>query len=169
MKSLPHLQNLSWHLDLDNNIFSTLSRDAHNLKSISIVGFRKLFEFELKSCYGLQKLIQSQHQLKIFTMEHVTANMGSLFKLLESQSNSLESIVLKNVGFNSDDLDINPIKFHKLTSIHISNCWISKKGGLRSIFEADLPRLQKLKFENNFWKHNSDWILLQNKYQNQIV
>jgi len=169
IKSLPRLQNLSLYFHSAGNIFNILSKVAHNLKSISVkVCWDGVYTFEKRSPYGLQKLIQSQHQLKTFTIQTVTVKMRPLFKLLESQSNSLKSLVFEYVYFDYDDSNIEPIKFHQLTSIYIKDCTILK-GGLESIFETDLPKLQKLEFENTEWRCKDDWILLQNKYRNQII
>ncbi|CAG8552906.1 4859_t:CDS:1 [Paraglomus occultum] len=165
--TLPCLQNLSLSLILDNSVFSTLSRAAHNLKSLSVKGPGGYNFAEQVPHYGLQNLIQSQHQLKTITVKIVITNMSSLFKLLESQSNSLQSIVLEDCRFYQDDLDIKLIKFHQLASICIKQSWILE-GGLKSIIEADLPKLRQLKFENT-GIYESDWILLQNKYQDQLV
>jgi len=85
-----------------------------------------------------------------------------VFELLESQSNSLESIVLSDIHILPDDSNIEPIKFHHLTGIYIKKCRILENG-LNSIFEADLPELRQLRFENNYWEHKSDWIPLQDK------
>ena len=143
---------------------------THNLKSISFIhdgdGIEYDFEKVLVPHDGLRKLIQSQHQLKTITMKHVTIKMSSLFTLLESQSNSLESIVLENIYLDPDNLNTEPLKFHQLTSICVKKSYISKEG-LKSIIDADLPKLQQLKFENT--ENNEDWILLQNKYSSQIV
>src|SRR6185312_9883545 len=83
--TLPHLQNLSLPLHFDNSISSTLSRIVHNLESISVedLGYA-FFNFAKQEPFalphpGLQKLIQSQHQLKTITMKHVTIKMSSLF------------------------------------------------------------------------------------------
>src|SRR6185312_10493782 len=157
IKSLPCLQNLSWYLELDNSIFSTLSRAAHNLKSISVeVSGVRTYNFEQELHNGLQKLIQAQHQLKSFTIKKVITKMRSVFELLESQSNSLESIFLEYVDFNSDDSNIESIKFDQLTSISIKDCQVSIRG-LKSILKADLPKLQILEFENTDWRRESDW------------
>ncbi|CAG8653487.1 5080_t:CDS:1 [Paraglomus occultum] len=170
INNLSRVQNLSWYLDLDDNIFSALSRAARNLKSISVKCRRSCY-FKLGSRnHGLQKLVRSQRQLKTFTLKHVTVSMRSVFELLESQSNSLESLVLSDIDIDPDDSNIEPIRFHHLTRIYIKNCRILKTG-LNPIFEADLPELQQLKFENNYWKHKSDWIPLQDLclIQNKIV
>ena len=76
--------------------------------------------FESTPHPGLQKLIQSQHQLKTITIRSIAINMSSLFKLLESQSKSLESIVLTNNNFCQDNSNIELIiKFHQQTSFCI--------------------------------------------------
>jgi len=169
IKSLPCLQNLSWYLELDDSIFSTLSEAAHNLKSISVeVSGVRAYNFEQELHNGLQKLIQSQHQLKAFTIKKVRTKMSSVFELLESKSNSLESIVLEYVYFNSDDSNIEQIKFDQLASISIKDCQVSARG-LKSLFKADLPKLQIFEFENTDWRRENDWILLQNRYQYQII
>ena len=90
--SLPFLQNLSLSgslpFKLKNSIFDTLSRTAHNLESISVEGPDGYY-FE----QGLQKLIQSQHQLKTITVIIIGAIyitwMSDLFKLLESNGQIL--------------------------------------------------------------------------------
>jgi len=167
IKNLPHLQTLELHSRLNNSTFNTLSRVVKNLKSISL-DFKE-YNFEQVLHPSLQKLVQSQRQLKTITIKNVTAKMRSVLKLLESQSNFLESIVLEKVNFDSDDLKGEPVKFHQLKSIHIKNCQILTKRGLRSIFKADLPNLEKLKFENTDWRYKSDWTPLRSKYGNQIV
>lgn len=93
--------------------------------------------------------------------------MSLLFKLLESQSNTLESIVLERSHLHQDDLEPEQVKFHQLTTICIRYCRILKRG-LNVIIKADLPKLQQLKFEKTSVYHN-EWILLQNKYLNQLV
>ncbi|CAG8676180.1 9300_t:CDS:1, partial [Paraglomus occultum] len=80
----------------------------------------------------------------------VYATMKSLFKLLESQSNSLESIVLIHVCLSSDDLTVETIKFPQLTSIYLNRCHIT--GRLESMLEADLPKLRQLKLKNTRWQ-----------------
>ena len=171
--TLPHLQNLSLPLHFDNSISSTLSRIVHNLESISVedLGYA-FFNFAKQELLalphpGLQKLIQSPHQLKAIIVMGIITKMSSLFKLLESQSNSLESIVLEDIYLYPDDLITESLKFHQLTSICVKKSYISKEG-LKSIIDADLPKLQHLKFENT-GLYESDWILLQNKYLNQVV
>ena len=102
--------------------------------------------------HGLKKLVQSQHQLKTITIEKGAAKMRTIFKILESQSSSLESIILKSFRFHSDDFSIEQIKFHQLERISIKSC-IVFNGGLKSIFEADLPKLQQLELKNIDWEH----------------
>jgi len=166
--TLPCLRNLSLSIDLNDRILSTLSRTAHNLESISleyclfVTGYSWLenyYQFAEQEPYHheLQKLIQSQRQLKTIAMKFVVIKMSSLFKLLESQSNSLESIVLEDCSLHPDDLNIEPINFHQLTSISIKKSLVSK-GGLKLIIEADLPKLQQIKFEDT--EKPEDWILL---------
>ena len=93
-KKLPHLQTLELYSCENSSILSTLSRAAHNLESILLGDYNRTkhnFEQELHhNNHGLQKLIQSQHQLKTITINNVVTEMGSVIKLLESQSNSLE-------------------------------------------------------------------------------
>jgi len=167
INSIPNLQHLILYLNVENNMVNTLSVAAQNLKSISVKVCKSAkykYNLEQESHRGLQKLIQSQHQLKTITMANVITRMETIFKLLESQSNSLESIILKHFRFYSDDSDTEQIKFYQLKRIYIKNCTILM-GGLKSIFNADLPKLQQLEFENTSWQHTDDCTLLQGKYQ----
>ena len=165
--TLPSLQNLSLPLNLHYGAFCTLSRAAHKLESISVDGPGVYCPAEIE---GLAKLIQSQHQLTAITIKLVAEiNMSSLFKLLESQSNTLESIVLKESHLCQDNLKIEQMTFHQLTTIYITRSWVSERG-LKAIIKADLPKLQQLKFEDTGLHNNeSDWFLLRNKYPNQLV
>jgi len=165
--TLSGLQNLSLHLNFDISTFSTLSRAVHNLESLSITVEYDMYSTYNFTLHGLQKLIQSQHQLKTIIVIGIVTRMSSLFKLLESQSNSLESIVLEDIFLHPNDLNIEPLQFHQLTSICVKKGFISR-GGLEFIIEADLPKLQQLKFEKSCLTV-SDWTLLQDKYLNQVV
>jgi len=171
IESLPRLRNVSLYYHSTDRIFNILSEVAHNLVSISVgTCWSGINTFDKKPTHGLQKLIQSQHQLKAFTIQNFKVKMGPLFKLLESRSNSLTSLVIECADIDCDNLNIESIKFHRLTSIYIKNCTILE-GGLKAISKADslLPRLQKLEFENTEWRSKSDQIPLQNKYRHQII
>ncbi|CAG8510396.1 4222_t:CDS:1 [Paraglomus occultum] len=160
--TLPRLQSLSLSLNLHYGAFCTLSRAAHKLESISVEGL-DIHSLAEQIPHGLTELIQSQHQLKAITIKNIAEiDMGSLFKLLESQSNTLESIVLEGSHLCQDAIKIEQMKFPQLTTICIKHSWISERG-LKVIVEADLPKLKQLKIEDT-GLHESDWIPLENKY-----
>ena len=172
VESLPNLRILRLDLNLDAKIFSTFAKIAHNLKIISVGVQKKEMEFKLHDDHNheLQTLIQSQHQLKAFAMKNIIVKMRSVFILLESQLDSLKLLHLEDIdiGCVSDDFNIKPIKFHQLASIQLKSCQI-ETGGLKPIFEADLPKLQQLELAYTRWDCKSDWTSLHQKYKNQIV
>ncbi|CAG8552525.1 2975_t:CDS:2 [Paraglomus occultum] len=164
MLSVPSLRALCLPLPYTDSVFDllcALSRTAHNLETISIISNDKFILEESLEHDCLQLLIQSQNRLKKIKMTKVEIKLCSLFKLLESQSNSLESIVLKECIILKDDPDFMPgsITFHRLTNLCMSKCELSIGMVIVRAHVPNLKRFDVIRCEADFgW--NESWAIL---------
>ncbi|CAG8580560.1 2461_t:CDS:2 [Paraglomus brasilianum] len=148
-QELQQLRSLVWVSERTyKDVFDSIATVACNLESILINCHTKRFDVRQGSLDNVYRLIQSQHQLKAFTVECIKSKLSAILQLLKACMHSLQSITLNFVSLDSDSLDFESMVFPQLKTIKVKTFGDLTVENFGSIVKVDLPSLEHLIFEH---------------------